>query len=468
MDKNLDLSVTSYAAKLIDCVCKSIRIPSICARAVSGFPYGSAIAKAADHAMTEARNLGFCVGNLNGLVAWAEYGNGDETVAVMGHLDVVPPGDGWDFDPYSGIVEKGYILGRGSQDDKGPLFSSLFALRAVADLGVPLKRKVRIIFGLDEETGKMRDVEAYLKSEGAPLMSFTPDGEYPIVNTEKGAIKFKASKKFTKINNSGLRLLKIKGGKTLGSVPASAYAILAGDRSILLSVSKIFKKQASLLSWEISCDILDETLKISVAGKAAHATLPSLGVNAAGRLLLLLSHANIPGEHGDYIAFLAEKIGVDTEGRQLAINAVHPHAGNLTLNLAIIDGEQDSITVQVGVYVPANTIPFETVCSSIERAFGRIGATIDIISKIPPLFVSEDHILIQKLKAGYYNATGEEPKLISMCGSTYSKKMPNMVPFGATFNGEDDRAHGANERVLISNLLESTRIMAYAILEMAR
>ena len=467
MDKNLDNIVKSYSARLINSVCESIRIPSLYSTAVGDFPYGLEIARAAEHAIAEAKRLGFKVTNLNGSVAWADYGDGDETVAVMGHLDIVQPGNGWDFDPYSGTVENGYILGRGSQDDKGPFFSSLFALRAVADLGVPLKRKVRIIFGLDEETGKMRDVETYLKSEGAPLMSFTPDGEYPIVNTEKGAIKFKACKKFTK-TDTGLRLLKINGGESLGSVPANACAILSGDCSMLLSVSEQFKKLASSLSWKISCDISDGTLKISVAGKAAHATLPSLGENAIGRLLILLSHANFSGELGDYITFLAEKLGIDTEGKQLSINTVHPHSGNLTLNLALIEGDQDSITVQVGVYVPANTHPFETVYSVIEKAFGNYGAVIEIIAKIPPLFVPEDHILIQTLKAAYFNATGKEPKLISMCGSTYSKKMPNMVPFGATFNGEDDRAHGANERLLISNLLESTRIMAYAILEMAK
>lgn len=467
MNEHLDNIVKSYSARLINCVSESIRIPSLCSPSVDGFPYGLEIARAAEHAMAEAKKLGFRVTNLDGSVAWAEYGNGDETVAVMGHLDIVQPGDGWDFEPFSGVVENGYILGRGSQDDKGPFFSSLFALRAVADLGVPLKRKVRIIFGLDEETGRMRDVEAYLRSEGAPLMSFTPDGEYPIVNTEKGAIKFKACKKFTKVE-TGLRLLKINGGETLGSVPANADAILSGDSSTLLSVGDRFKKLASSLSWKISCDISDETLKLSVAGKAAHATLPSLGENAIGRLLILLSHANLSGELGDYIAFLAEKLGIDTEGKQLSINTAHPHHGNLTLNLALIEGDQDFITVQIGVYVPANTLPFETVCSVIEKAFVHYGAVIEIIAKIPPLFVPEDHILIQTLKAAYFNATGKEPRQISMCGSTYSKKMPNMVPFGATFNGEDDRAHGANERLLISNLLESTRIMAYAILEMAK
>ena len=468
MNKRLDSIVNSYSARLVSCVCESIRIPSICTPDSDGFHYGIEIARAAEHAMGEAKKLGFHVVDLGGAVAWAEYGTSEETVAVMGHLDIVPPGDGWDFNPYSGIVKNRYILGRGSQDDKGPLFSSLFALKAVAELGIPLKRKVRVIFGLDEETGKMRDVEAYIKSEGAPLMAFTPDGEYPVVNTEKGAIKFKVHKSFTENGSNGLSITAVRGGESLGSVPAQAYAIIRGDNSMLTSASKNIEQKASLLSWNVSCKIDEDTLKVSTTGKAAHATLPELGENAIGRLLVLLADIDISGEYGSYLKFLAEKIGVDSKGISMEINAEHPHSGNLTLNLALIGGDAETVTISVGIYVPANTVPFETVCFRIEKEFNDHGAEIEILSRIPPLFVSEDSMLIKKLQAAYFNATGKEPKLISMCGSTYSKKMPNMVPFGATFTGEDDRAHGANERVLISNLLESTRIMAYAILEMAR
>ena len=164
MNEKLDRIVKSYLPRLVQSVCESVRIPSLYTEDASGFPYGLEIARAADHAMACARQLDFKVVDLDGKVCWAEYGSGDETVAVMGHLDVVSPGEGWDFEPFCGSVKNGAILGRGTQDDKGPLFSSLYALRAVADLGLPLSKRVRIIFGMDEESGKMRDVEAYLKS----------------------------------------------------------------------------------------------------------------------------------------------------------------------------------------------------------------------------------------------------------------------------------------------------------------
>jgi succinyl-diaminopimelate desuccinylase len=467
MNRTLDSIVKSYSERLVDCVCESIRIPSVYSCGDTEHPYGNGIEEAAKHARLHARKLGFRTAKIGGHVSWAEFGDSDETIAVMGHLDVVQPGNGWDFDPYSGEVKNGYILGRGSQDDKGPLFASLFALRTVADLDVPLKRKVRIIFGTDEETGKMRDVEAYLCHEEVPIMAFTPDGEFPIVNTEKGVLKFKAYKEFQKNFPSEIHLLEIHGGESLGSVPAHASATLIGDSAQISIACEKIKNMASARSWNVTCEIGAETMSISVSGKAAHATLPELGQNAIGQLLILLSVTEISGEEGEYIRFLANSIGTDTSGTILNISTSHPHSGSLTLNLALVSGGTNGITIQVGVYVPANTLPFDAVRNTLKEAFSSHSASIEIIAEAPPLFFPEDHILIKKLKAGYFNATGEDPKLISMCGGTYSKKMPNMVPFGAAFSEDEDRSHAANERIMISNLIKGARIMAYAILEMA-
>lgn len=467
MNDRLDTIVKSYLPRLVHNVCESVRIPSIYTEDASGFPYGIEIARAANHAMDCSRQLGFRVVDQNGNVCWAEYGSGRETVVAMGHLDVVPPGSGWSFEPFCGIAKNGYILGRGSQDDKGPLFSSLYALRAVADLGVPLSKKVRIIFGMDEESGKMRDVEAYLKSEPSPLYAFTPDGAYPVVNTEKGTIKF-TSKVFCGAQQSkDVSLVRISGGESIGTVPAEAEAVLAGSKLELEVASNKIIKLAGHRGWRIKISFDNGRLAVCVYGKTAHATLPELGENAVGILLTLLNSVGIFGRAGDFIKFLAEKIGTETDGTSLGINASHEHCGALTVNLAKIEGDGNVIKITGGVYIPAQTLPFDRIYSTLKGIFSSAGASFEPFAEAKPLFYRPEHPLIRTLLRGYFNATGEEASPIGMCGGTYSKKMPNMVPYGATFENEDDRAHGADERLLITNLLESTRLMSYAILEMA-
>ncbi len=471
MAPKLDGIVRSYLPKIVQSVCESVRIPSLYREDGSGFPYGMDVAAAADHAMSCARGLGFRVRDLGGKVCWAEYGEsaeGEGCAAAMGHLDIVPPGDGWSFDPFCGTVRSGYILGRGTQDDKGPLFSSLYALKAVADLGVPLRRQVRVIFGMDEESGRMRDVEAYLASEKPPLLAFTPDGAYPVVNAEKGSVKFRAEARFADSGAEALRLESLRAGHSLGAVPAHAEAVLGGERKAVEAAAALMAESAHKHKWQLTIHGDGGQLFVSVEGKAAHATLPSLGSNAAGRLFVLLAAAGVSGEAGAFIRFMAEKFGVESDGASLGIKASHPHCGDLTVNLAMAEGGADRMAITCGVYLPAQTISFDEVCGTLRKNFEEAGASFTPISSTKPFCYEPDHPLIAALCRGYGRATGKEARLVSMCGGTYAKKMPNMTPYGATFDGEDDRAHGADERVLISNLLESTRLMAYALLEMAQ
>ena len=93
------------------------------------YPYGAGNQECLEKALELGRKLGFVtrnVDNYGGHIDWPGTGNGTEPpkiMAVLGHLDVVPAGDGWDFDPYGAEVKDGYIYGRGTTDDKGPVIS---------------------------------------------------------------------------------------------------------------------------------------------------------------------------------------------------------------------------------------------------------------------------------------------------------------------------------------------------------
>ena len=119
-----------------------VQIPSVCADDQSGYPYGEQVHRCLHYELELARELGFTVHNMDEQVGWCEYGQGEEMVAVLCHLDVVPEGEGWTVPPYEGRVENGRIYGRGTMDDKGPALCALYALKAVRDANVPLRRRV--------------------------------------------------------------------------------------------------------------------------------------------------------------------------------------------------------------------------------------------------------------------------------------------------------------------------------------
>lgn len=161
-----------------------VKIKSVEEEAKEGKPFGEGVAKTLDRALEISSELGFKTVNMDGYVGYAEYGEGEDYVAVLAHLDVVPEGDGWIHPPYGAEIHDGKMYGRGTMDDKGPIMSALYGLKAIKDLKLPLSKKVRIIFGTDEETGS-EDIAYYLQREKAPIAGFTPDAEYPIIYAEK-------------------------------------------------------------------------------------------------------------------------------------------------------------------------------------------------------------------------------------------------------------------------------------------
>ena len=179
-----DIIEKSFAQQVED-LQELIRIPSVSrGEPKEGMPYGENVYNALRKAQEIARKLGFeNVWDVEARCGVVEYGEGDELVAVMAHLDVVPEGTGWTYPPYGAEIHDGAMYGRGTADDKGAAVSALYALYALKESGAKMKRRVRILLGCDEERGST-GMERYREVEGEPTMAFTPDASYPVVNSE--------------------------------------------------------------------------------------------------------------------------------------------------------------------------------------------------------------------------------------------------------------------------------------------
>ena len=94
---------------LLQSLAESIRIRSVQEPPADGAPYGPNVRKCLDHALAVSKGLGFRTTDLDHQMGWCEFGEGDEMIAVLGHLDVVPEGEGWTFDPFGGEIRDGKI-----------------------------------------------------------------------------------------------------------------------------------------------------------------------------------------------------------------------------------------------------------------------------------------------------------------------------------------------------------------------
>ena len=261
----LNERVLTMQEDLLSCLQENLRIPSVEDTPAEGAPYGIACRQSLDHVLDAAAALGFRTENVDGHMGWCEYGDGDEMIAVLGHLDVVPAGDGWSFDPWGGEIKDDRIFGRGTMDDKGPSIAALFALAALRDSGLPLRRRIRILFGCNEETGA-RDLKYYLAKGGEiPVMGFTPDAEYPVINGEKGIINVTYSRTYQQTGE--LKLLSIKGGTAANVTPAYAVAKLSCSQEMA-------KRIAQLYGPTIRIRATDYGVSVEAFGVSAHGSTP--------------------------------------------------------------------------------------------------------------------------------------------------------------------------------------------------
>lgn len=449
--------IDSHQNELIAALQKCIQIPSVYVADDSGHPYGQPLRDCLDYMLGLCRDMGFEAQEMDGHVGWCEYGQGKEMIGVLGHLDVVPEGDGWSVPPYEGRVADGKIYGRGTMDDKGPIVASLFALKAIQESGLPLKRRIRILFGLNEETGSA-DMKYYVKHGGEiPVMGITPDGEYPVINGEKGLVTEFFARDWEQ--TGPIRLVTFQGGAAHNIVPDKAHAILECAPEMAAQI-------CALSADKITCTAVENGVRIDAAGINAHGGTPHEGENAIGRLLLFLNQLPLEGDLAVVVKMLAEKLGMEWNGQSLGVAMSDELSGDFTMNLGVIEADAHRIEVKTNYRYPV-THKFEECGPVVEQTFADAGFEISHLLHKAAIYMPADSELVRKLLKVYRDYTGDcsDPKCIG--GGTYAKMIPNTLAFGPIFPGDEVREHKPDEFMEIQRLLDNAKILAAAMYELA-
>lgn len=451
-------AVLKYKEQLIESLQQSLRIPSVEGPALPDAPYGADVRHCLDHMLLTAENLGFSATNVDNHMGWCEYGTGDEMVAVLGHLDVVPAGDGWSCDPFGGELRDGRIWGRGTTDDKGPTMAALYALAALRDSGLPLRRRVRLLFGCNEETGSA-DVKHYLAHGGeVPVMGFTPDGEYPVINGEKGIINATFSKAYRQ--DAALTLVKIEGGSAPNVVPSYARAEFRCDK-------ELSDRLTALKHDKVRYTATDQGFILETDGVSAHGSTPGLGENAIGRLLIEMSALPLSSDLATAVHFLAHTLGMETDGASAGIALHDDVSGGLTLNLGTISADESHLQLKINYRYPV-TKTYADCAPVFNKHFSNAGFNLDSEVHKEKLYISEDSQLVQALLKVYQENTGSDGKAKCIGGGTYAKLLPNTLAFGPIFPGDEIREHKPDEYIEVDNLMKNALIIASAMYELAK
>ncbi len=443
--------ILSYWDDIVADLSALVAIPSVRSEARPGEPYGAGPAEALRWFERRAASLGLKVQDIDHRAGHAEYGEGKEYGGVLVHLDVVPAGEGWETNPFKLARRDGVFYGRGVEDNKSYAVIALHCLRALRDAGVAGSRRMRVIFGADEECG-MSDMEAYFKAQPLPEMAFTPDVAYTVCNREKGILQFELAAP----HHPGD--LWVDGGGAVNAVPDQAKAVWPGAAA----EEAVLRRRAEKNACRITVERREEGICVVSDGTASHAMEPEKGVNAVTHLLLLLHEA----EMDNVCRFVENWIGTELDGNTLQIRCADAPSGPLTLNLGYLhcDGAVTRAGVDIRYPVTADGI---AIWEKIQKAANQSGVESRILHHQPPLYLPEDHPLIRLLVSVYEDVTGEKAVVFSTGGGTYARALQGRgVGFGGSLPGRPGHGHTCREQVLEEDLRLHAQICLEAMYRM--
>lgn len=408
-------------------------------------PFGQGCVDALNYCLSLGRKYGFKTTNIDNIVGEIIIGEGEESIGVLCHLDVVPTGSGWTTPAFEPNIRDGKLYARGALDDKGSAIGALYAMMALKELGCKINKKIILILGTDEETGS-RDMKRYLEVRPMPTMGFSPDAEFPLIYGEKGilSIDIKSNEKSDIVAKSGDRY---------NVVPESAFA----------KMPYINKKEFEdyLKATNSKGEVKDDA--IYTYGVRAHAMEPRLGVNSILKLTDYLKDKC----NNKLVKFISECLH-DSRLNDINLGYTDFEMGDLTCNVAILDIDKDGGKVGLNLRYPVRWDK-EGFYKGLREKASEYGLTVEVLHDSVPLYVEPHSALINSLHDAYVKVTGDnKTPLLTIGGGTYARYMKNCVAFGPLMPGREDVCHIVDEYIYLDDLFNAVEIYAEALAELAK
>ena len=401
-----------------------MQIPSVKGSSEKDAPFGKGPKKALETIVPIIERCGFKAKVVNNAMAYAQWGDDDENyIGIIDHLDVVPVGDKWKFNPWDLSDENGRLYGRGILDNKGPALATLWAMKILKDLGYRPKRTIRLVFGSDEENGS-KDVPLYLEKEKPPIFGWTGDCKYPVVYGERGIVNYSI---FTLILDGSLSQIKnLQGDMSKDHVPD-----------------------------ELSIEIKNK--KVESHGIRVPSNAPEMGKNAITYLAKKIVDENlVSGQLNNYFKWIVKALHQKHYGEGLGIEFHDNDSGKLIMTPTGLNIENNGMRIEIAIRYPVS-YQEKQITAGIKNNI-PVDSNIKVIRSIPSVMHDKNSKFIQILSEVYEKVTGLDGTPVTTTGATYARVMPNIIAFGPSFPGQKGIAHKENEWMDLDDLLLSIKI----------
>lgn len=459
--------IENHKNEIIEKTQELIRIPSVlCASSNPAHPFGEPVNNALEYMLNLGKSMGFKTKNIDGYCGYIEFGEGKELIGIIGHLDVVPEGDNWTYPPFSATIANNKIYGRGAIDDKGPVMSSLFAMKSVME-NAKVNKRVRLILGLNEEND-WKCIDYYKRHEEAPTISFSPDADFPCIYSEKAILSSYLKTDYSSFTNEDIVIKDINTYNNALNVVPKLCSITLAINSNKIAMSDFIKNLKNIiqeLNFEIDIYKIDEIeVKLTSHGISSHSAHPDLGVNAISHLCIALSKIfTLYKINIDLFDFFDKFINTQYFGENLGID-FEDDSGKLTLNVGDFYFRNNTLQIGMNLRIPVTMNKILIENSFIENTSPYSNLDFEIIAFKPALYIPKENKLVKTLCDIYNQETHSNLEPVAIGGATYARAFENCVSFGCNFPGNKDMCHQTDEFIDIDNLILSCKIYAKAIL----
>lgn len=398
-------------------------------------PFGMEIRKVFDAFLSIAKRFGFETNDYNGYACDIRYGKPkNKYIGVLGHLDIVGQGNEneWKTNPFELHIDENQILyARGVNDDKAPLLACLYVLRIMKEFNILGDYSIRIIAGGAEET-TWECMKHYFSIEPQPEMGFSPDGNFPIVNGEKGICQ---------------------------------YTILFPKGDIENDLPTIKKISCTTLKSYVCDDVtiqIDDNI-FDYKGIKSLSRNPHRGKDALKELALNLYKTKFSqSEWNCCFKFFVDCLCSDTNGSALGIYANDYYMGETSICPTGLEQTEDGVILYLDIRYPKATT--QQIIDNQMRLLSNIyNFNIIETDTKPLLYVEPEHYLIKTLSKAYQDVTGDKAECITKSGASYARTLSCAIAFGATFPDEQTNPHMPNECMSLETIRKASEIYYNAL-----
>jgi succinyl-diaminopimelate desuccinylase len=458
--QTLDYLDQNFSALLND-LSGLIAIPSVrdTATRQSNAPFGQAIREAFDYLISWAEREGFDVRDHEGYALDISFGEGKQEIAILHHVDVVEAGDlnAW-LTPAFEMHQQGDVLfGRGVTDNKGPLVASLYILKMFKALNVKLDKKIRVIIGGAEET-TWECVEHYFQHNPQPDYGFSPDGDFPIVNGEKGILYTSLQRAFPALNDLGsCQIVSIESERdrtsTCYQLTVSLSGVKAGE------VSAMFADFAKVTR-------TNELYRVELSTPWEKSRNPHKVDNCMDQFVHQMRHVEgLDSNSRHLIALLDAWFADSAEGSKLGLAHQDDEMGATTCCVSSINLDQHGYNLDFDFRFPKG-LTIDQTRTQLHHLSQQYGVTMIEQQYLPLSYLSPESDLIQAMGKAYSEVTKTDAQCFSKGAASYARALDNGVAFGPTFPGDVTCVHQPNERLSLKSLKKAITIYVKVLISL--